>query len=93
MKRAKQDFWVNTLTGFASAAYEPVMDIAYGPTQAERYAALKAQHGSSPIEGITSGDILAAGSGYRGGAAYSAEAPRLGSNRGLLRNLYSGNMR
>lgn len=90
MKRAKQDFWVNTLTGFADAAYSPIMDIAYGPSESERYMALKAKYGASPVEGITSGDILAAGSGYRSGSAYNTDAPRLGSNRGLIRGLYNG---
>jgi hypothetical protein len=88
MKRAKQDFVVNSLTGFASAAYEPLMDVAYGPTQSERYMALKAKYGGGPYEGITSGDILAAGAGYRGAAAEGVATPRLGSTeRGLIRNL------
>ncbi len=90
MKRAKQDFWVNSLTGFADASYGPIMEIAYGPSASERYAALKAAGGASPVEGITSGDILAAGGNYRSGAATSVEAPRLGSNRGLIRALYNG---
>lgn len=82
MKRAKQDFLVNSLTGFADAAYSPIMEIAYGPTQAEQYMALKAAYGAGPYEGITSGDILASGGGLRGGA------PRIG-NRGLIRTAYN----
>lgn len=86
IKRSKDDFLANTLMAFASAAYEPIMEIAYGPSEQDMYAALKAYHGGGPYEGITSGDILAGGS-YRGGAA--AAPPRLGSNRGLIRTMYN----
>jgi len=98
-KRAKQDFLVNSITGLAEAAYRPIMDIAEGPTSQEMYMALKAKYGGSPYEGITSGDILAAGSpsaGFRGGGFRGATAmpyydmPQLGdgqSGGGLLRRL------
>lgn len=87
IKRSKDDFLANTIMGFASAAYEPIMDIAYGPSEQEMYAALKAKYGGGPYEGITSGDILASGSGYRGGAAVAPQ--RIGSNRGMIRTLYN----
>ena len=70
MKRAKQDFMVNSITGLAEASYGPFMRVAEGPTSQEMYMALKAKNGGGPYEGITSGDILAAGSpnaGFRGG--------------------------
>lgn len=98
-QRAKQDFFANSISGLADAAYRPFMEIAEGPTSQEMYMALKAKYGGGPYEGITSGDILAAGSpngGVRGGGFRGAAAmpyydmPQLGEGRpngGLLRNL------
>lgn len=93
-QRAKQDFLVNSVTGLAEAAYGPVMTIAEGPSSQEMYMALKAKYGANPYEGITSGDILAAGSpsyragGFRGAAAMPYyDMPVLGERPGLLRGL------
>lgn len=73
--RAKRDATYNTISAFANAAYNPLMKVAYGPSENDRYMALKAAKGGGPYEGITSADILAAGSGYRGAPGRGASLP------------------